>query len=229
MYVLEDQLRGLRTADAHLVLDLADGEARIVLVDDEGGNAVVALALVGHSEYDIGISAAAAGDEYLGAVHDVGAVLLLDSNGLLCSGVGACVRLGQTECAELSAFLGGDQRTQPLFLLLRSTERVDRPSAQSAVCGNDRAGGRAYAAHLFDRDGVADVVAARAADFLRELNAHQTVLHQLLNGLFRITLLLVDLCRDRLYFIQSELTAHLLEQCFFFCKPKIHAINLPKI
>ena len=95
------------------------------------------------------------------------------------------------------------------------------------MSGHDAAGGTAYAAHLFDCDRVANIVTAGTADFLRELNAHQSVLHQLLNGLFRITLLLVDLCRDRLYFIQSELTAHLLEQCFFFCKPKIHAINLP--
>ena len=82
--------------------------------------------------------------------------------------------------------------------------------------------------HLFDRDRVAYVVAAGAADFLRELNAHQAVLHQLLNGLFRIALLLVDLCCKRLYFVERELTAHFLEQCFFFCKPKIHAIYLPK-
>ena len=66
---------------------------------------MVALALVGHSEYDIGISAAAAGDEYLGAVHDVGAVLLLDSNGLLCSGVGACVRSVRPNAPSLAPSL----------------------------------------------------------------------------------------------------------------------------
>ena len=38
----------------------------------------------GHSKYNVGICTAAAGDEHLGAVHDVGAVLLLNSHGLLC-------------------------------------------------------------------------------------------------------------------------------------------------
>ena len=227
MNVLEDQLCGLGTTDAHLVLDLADGEARVVLVNDERRNALVALGLVGHSKYNVGICTTAAGDEHLGAVHDVGAVLLLNSHGLLCSGVSTCVRLGQAECTDLGAFLRLDQRTQPLLLLLRSTECVDRPCAEGAVSGHDAAGGTAYAAHLFDSDRIADIVTAGTADFLRELNAHQSVLHQLLNGFLRIALFRVDLSCDRLYFVQSELAAHLLEQCFFFCKPKIHAINLP--
>ena len=96
------------------------------------------------------------------------------------------------------------------------------------MSGHNAAGGTAYAAHLFDSDRIADIVTAGTADFLRELNAHQSVLHQLLNGFLRIALFRVDLSCDRLYFVQSELAAHLLEQCFFFCKPKIHAIYLPK-
>ena len=95
------------------------------------------------------------------------------------------------------------------------------------MSGHDAAGGTAYAAHFLDCDRVANIVTAGTADFLRELNAHQSVLHQLLNGFLRIALFRVDLSCDRLYFVQSELAAHLLEQCFFFCKPKIHAINLP--
>ena len=227
MNVLKDQLSGLGTTDAHLVLDLADGEARVVLVNDERRNALVALGLVGHSKYNVGICTAAAGDEHLGAVHDVGAVLLLNSHGLLCSGVSTCVRLGQAECTDLGAFLRLDQRTQPLLLLLRGAESVNRPSTQGAVSGHNAAGGTAYAAHFLDCDRVANIVTAGTADFLRELNAHQSVLHQLLNGFLRIALFRVDLSCDRLYFVQSELAAHLLEQCFFFCKPKIHAINLP--
>ena len=135
MNVLKDQLSGLGTADAHLMLDLADREARVVLVNDEGGNALVALGLVGHCKYNIGVRTAAAGDEHLGAVEDVGAVLLLDSDGLLRSGVRTGVRLGQAERADLRAFMGLDQRAEPLFLLFLGAERVDRPGAQGAVCG----------------------------------------------------------------------------------------------
>ena len=173
MNVLKDQLSGLRTTDAHLVLDLADREARVVLVNDERRNALVALGLVGHSKYNVGICTAAAGDEHLGAVHDVGAVLLLNSNGLLCSGVGTCVRLGQAECTDLGAFLRLDQRAQPLLLLLRGAESVNRPSTQGAVSGHNAAGGTAYAAHLSsvlgcpvrrDREGTCGCIQHPAAD-----------------------------------------------------------------
>ena len=47
-------------------------------------------------------------------------------------------------------------------------------------------------------------------------------------GFKRITLFSVDLSSDRLNFVYSELTAHLLNQCLFFCKPKIHTSKPPK-
>ena len=139
MNVFENQLSGLGTTDTHLMLDLADREARVVLINDEGGNALVALGLVGHREYNVGIRTAAAGNEHLGAVEDIGAVLLLGGNSLLRSGVRARVRLGQAERTDLRAFMGLDQRAQPLFLLLLGAERVNRPGTQRAVSGHNAA------------------------------------------------------------------------------------------
>ncbi len=41
--VLEDQFTGLRSADAHLVLDLAHAESRPVALDDEGADLLLAV------------------------------------------------------------------------------------------------------------------------------------------------------------------------------------------
>ena len=207
------------------MLDLADGESRIVLINDKCRNTMISCRLIGHSKNYIGVSNAAAGDKYLGAIDDIRAVFLLYSNSLLCCRVSAGIRLGQTKRTGLVTV---DQRTQPLLLLLSGAVLENRPSAQRCVRRNNTAGGAAEARCFFDSDRIADGVAAGAAQFLRELNAHQAVLTHLFYGFKRITLFSVDLSSDRLNFVYSELTAHLLNQCLFFCKPKIHTSKPPK-
>src|SRR5699024_8981090 len=117
--VFHDQLAGGRAADAHLLLGLADLEAGVGALDDEGGDLFgLAAALVQHGAGDgnddehIGI--AGVGDEDLGAVQQP-AVLTLHGVGLLALGVGAGAGLGQAESAQP---LAAAQLGQVLGLLL---------------------------------------------------------------------------------------------------------------
>lgn len=55
---------------------------------------MVAFALIGHSEDDVDISMAAVGDENLGAVQGVRAVVVFNSNSLLAGSVRAGIRFG---------------------------------------------------------------------------------------------------------------------------------------
>ncbi len=66
--VLEDRLAGRRGADSELVLELADGEARAVGLDDERGDPF-GLA-VGDGEDDVEVGDPEVGDPVLGAVDD---------------------------------------------------------------------------------------------------------------------------------------------------------------
>ena len=225
MDVLKDELASLGTADTHFMLDLADGKARIVDIHDESGDALVAELLIGHCKDDIGFCAACAGDKDLGAVDDVGAVLLLLGDGLLSGGIGAGVGLGKAERAH---FLTGDQGAEPLFLLLGSAILEDGPSAQGCMRRKDTAGGTAEAGCLFNRDRVADRIAAGTAQLLGELDTQQAVFLELMYQIPRILLGCVGFCCNGLDLIHREFTAELLHHCLFFCQPKIHAIKPPK-
>ena len=91
--VFHDQLAGGGTTDAHLVLGLADLEAGIGALYDEGADLLLlAAALVGdktgNSDDDEHIGKAGVGDEDLGAVQ-LPVVALIHGKGLLTLGVGA--------------------------------------------------------------------------------------------------------------------------------------------
>ena len=102
--ILEDQLAGGRTTDAHLILSLADGEARIGALNDEsraqlGGTALLIQNAVGDSDDDKDISETGVSDEDLGAIQDPAVILFL-GNGLLTLCIGTSARLGQAESAQ---------------------------------------------------------------------------------------------------------------------------------
>ena len=102
--ILEDQLTGGRTTDAHLILSLADGEARIGALNDEGraqlgGAALLIQNAVGDSDDDKDISETGVGDEDLGAIQNPAVILFL-GNGLLTLCIGTSARLGQAESAQ---------------------------------------------------------------------------------------------------------------------------------
>ena len=178
--------------DAQLILGLADGESGEALLDDESGDAVVALALVGHREDDERVCIAAVGDEDLSAVQEP-VVAHVDSLGLLSGCVGTRVGFGQTESAEL---LAGEQVGQVLCLLLVSAVVEDRPAAQGSVSRDDNSSGCADSGEFFHSDRIRDVVGAGAAVFSGERNAHHTELSHLFDIFLGESVFLIDVSSD---------------------------------
>src|SRR5690606_10185645 len=99
--VVKDDVGGMRTFLAHLLVRLADGQPGSAALDDEGADATSAADLgVGarHDGEDAGVRSV--GDEALGAVEHV-EVAIAHRGGLQRGGVGAGVRLGQAEGAQV--------------------------------------------------------------------------------------------------------------------------------
>ena len=97
--VLEDELARIGGAEAELVLLLAVLEARRPLLHDEGGAAVVRVALVGEGDDHGDVAHRGVGAEGLGPVEDP-AVALADRRGLEASGVGPGARLREGPRAD---------------------------------------------------------------------------------------------------------------------------------
>ena len=187
--VFEDEVAGRAAADTHLLLVLTGGEAGEVLLNDEGGDTVVALALVGHGEHDESGGNVTVGDEALAAVEDVVAVLVLDSGGLLAGGVGTGAGLGQTERADLAA---GQKVRQILHLLFLGAVLENGSAAEGGVGGNDNSGGAANLSELLHAHGITENIAAGAAVLLREVNTHHAELGHLFDGLHGEALFLIE-------------------------------------
>ena len=187
--VFEDEVAGRAASDTHLLLVLTGGEAGEVLLNDEGGDAVVALALVGHGEHDESGGNVTVGDEALAAVEDVVAVLVLDSGGLLAGGVGTGAGLGQTERADLAA---GQKVRQILHLLLLGAVLENGSAAEGGMGGNDNSGGAANLSELLHAHGITENIAAGAAVLLREVNTHHAELGHLFDGLHGEALFLIE-------------------------------------
>src|SRR5262249_8219433 len=100
--VLEDELGGVGRAYAELVLLLARAEALRPALDDEGGDALLALALVRHGHHHRGVGDAAVRDEGLRAVQDPRAAVP-DRRGLRAPGVRARARLREAPAPDLLA------------------------------------------------------------------------------------------------------------------------------
>ena len=217
--ILKDQVAGGAAADTHLLLVLTGGETGEALLNDEGGDAVVALGLVGHGEHHESIGHVAVGDEALAAIEDIVAVLVLDSGGLLAGSVGTGVGLGQTERTDLAA---AQQVGQVLPLLLLGAVLINGSAAQRGVSGNDNSSGAADLGQLFHAHGIGQDVAAGAAVFLGEVNAHHAQLRHLLDGLHGEALFLIDLLSQRLDLVLGEFPVHLAEHLLLVCQMKIH-------
>ena len=118
--ILEEDLVRRDRALAELMELVADGEALVAVLDDEGGDALAARARGDRGEDDVERRHAGVGDPGLGAVQLVAAVDLLRVRGDA-TGVGAGLGLGRGERAELR--LGAGQRAHPALLLRLITER----------------------------------------------------------------------------------------------------------
>ena len=135
--VLEDQLGGVGGAHAELVLLLARPEALHPALQDEGGDALVALRAVGHGHDHRGIGDAPVGDEGLRPVeHPVPAVA--HGRRLRAPRVRPGAVLGEAPAADLLAAREGHQ---VLLLLLLAAGQEDVPRARGC-CGRPRRGRR---------------------------------------------------------------------------------------
>ncbi len=218
--LLEDKLGGGAAADTHLLLLLADAEARVGLLDDEGADALGAEALVGHGDDDEHVGVGAVGDENLAAVeHPV--VTVLDGDGLLAGGVGTGVGLGETEGANP---LAAGEFGQVFHLLLLGAGLEDGGAAEAGMGGEDDARGGADAAQLLDGHAVHDVGTAGTAILGGDGNTHQADFGHLLDGLHGETLLLVDFGGEGLHLFLCKLANHLQEEFFLFGVAKIHYV-----
>ena len=133
-HVRERHRAGVARLDAHLLLDLAKGDAGRVGVDDEGGDALLLLA-VDHDrdlgEHSEDARVAGVGDPDLRAVHHIVlAVGARDGGGAHGLRVGARARLGQTEGADQ---LSRGATREPLLLLRLCAEEDDPLDADALV------------------------------------------------------------------------------------------------
>ena len=132
--LLEHDLRGVAGAQAELVLLLARRHARRAARDDEGRDAPVALAAIGHGHGHHHAADTPMRRERLGPVqHPV--VAVADRRGPRARGIAAGGRLGQSPGAERLA--PGQRHEKPLLLGL-GPEHVDVRRAQTVVRRHER-------------------------------------------------------------------------------------------
>ena len=162
-------------AQAELVFFFAGAEAGRAFFDDEGGEAVGALALIGDGDDDRYVGVVAVGDEGLVAVEDP-LVAFADGGGAGGGGVGAGAGLGESPGAE--PFAGGEFGDVLLLLGFVAGEE-DVVGAERIVRGDDDADGAIDGGELFDGEHVVDVAEAGAAVFGREDDAEEAHLAEL--------------------------------------------------
>jgi len=217
--VFVDDFRGLRTADAHLVLFLAHGAAGESLVHDKGRDALESLGGIGHDPGDIGFGDAAVGDENLAAVQDK-VVALAHGRGFLGGRVRARAGLGQGEAAD---FLARGQIRHIFFLLRLSAEGQDGVQAGRCVHGINGGMAGAHGRDFFNGDDIGQVVAAAAAQFFGREQAEKSQFAHALDRGGGEFLFAVNFRRDGQDFFLREFAGHLLDQSLFFGQGKVHA------
>ena len=163
------------------------------------------------------------GDELLGAV-DRPAVVGERGARAHVAGVRARLGLGQPERAE---DLARRQLRHPLLLLLLGAEQVDRLRAQRRVrAQRDRHRG-VHARELLDRDRVGQRIAPASAVLLRERDAHQPKIAELLDDRVRERLRAVELLRDRSDLLLGEVAHRAADQLVVVGEIEVHAILIP--
>jgi hypothetical protein len=175
-HTLEDQLARRRGPDAELVLLLADGEPLGVAVDEERGDALVAHLGIDGGEEDEDPRLRRVGDPHLAAVdHPVVAV-----------GSGAAlererVRAGADLAERIRAHCVGREAGEPPGLLLLGAPAKQRIDHERVLDVREHGHGRVDPAELLDHEHRGEEVGPRAAVDLRDLDAHDPELEELLD------------------------------------------------
>ncbi len=171
--LLEDDLRGRRSADAQLVFQLLDLPWARLAFEHERGDAAVIAPAVGLREDDQRPGHAAVCDELLGAADHV------VTSDLACTRlhrgrIGSAARLRQRVRRDLLA--GGERRTHSLLLLLAARDE-DRVGAEG-LHREDQRRARAGLGDLLDAHADRDARAGDAAVLLGERDAQDSVVRK---------------------------------------------------
>ena len=133
--VVEEELSGGRALDAELALLLAEGEALIGLLDDEGGDVASACSVgVGHGHHRVVLGLSGVGDPGLDPVEDP-VVAVAFGAGLHRCGVGSGFALGQTVGEACFTCRYG---REVLLLDLFAAAELDRHAAELVHGRNER-------------------------------------------------------------------------------------------
>ena len=203
--VVEEDLTGGRSLDAHLLLLGVLGDPLAVAVDDEGREVLVVVNL-GKDDHHVGKSAV--GDPHLLAVDDVMlSVLGQLGGGLAAVGVRSAAGLGQAVAAL--EFPRGHARDVLLFLRFVAVVE-DGQGADAGVGGEAHAEGVSVAERLGDQHGRLEVE-AHAAELLRDARAEEAEFAGLFHERFgQAFLLVVDGVELGVDVLGDEIHRHLL-------------------
>jgi hypothetical protein len=216
---LEEELGGVRGADAELVLGLDHREAGRPLLDQEGADAAMPGRAIGLREDEGGRGLAPVGHEDLPPVEHV-AVSVPRREGGLIARVRPRLRLGESEATELPP---GCERREEALLLLLGAVRTYRVTVERVVHRHDDRVGRAGPGQLLHGEDVAHRVTAAAPISLRHRDAHQAQLGHPGDGLTREAGLTVEGLRDRTHLFLRELAGEVPDHGLLFREVEVQA------
>src|SRR5437660_348607 len=209
--VREVERHGGRAADAHLLLFLADREPRHALLDEEGRDALGALARIDRREDRDHVGVIAVGAPLLRPVQDV-VVPLAHRRGPQARGVGAGA--GLREGIGGHELAGGELR--PIFLpRLRGTGQKDRDAAEPMRAEVRRRPG-ARPAELLGHQRQRETAHVGAAVLLGHPDAEETGVDERPHRLGRIALRLVVLRGVRRDSIPGDLAGEVTDHPMLF-------------
>jgi hypothetical protein len=194
---------------ADLLHRLAEADARIVAVDEEGGHAPGAGARGNRGVDDVELGDAAVADPGLLAVQDVARVAA-NGGGGHGRGVGADSRLGGAECGQRRRLRR--QRGQPPLLLLGRTHLDHRPAEEPTRRDQVADPGAAPVQLLLHEAAGQHILDAAAAHILGEHEGGEADRGRLVHKLDRaVRVALVHLGRGRADLAARELPRQLLD------------------
>ena len=179
---------------------------------------MAAFRLVGLHEHERRRGLTPAGDEDLAAVDDV-LVAVAPRERVLIRGVGAGLRLGERETADLVP--RGD-RTQEALALGLGAVLVNGIAEQRVVDRHHDGMAAAHARDLFHHRRVRDRVAAHPAPALGHEDPHETELAHPLDRLVREPSVAVDLRGDGAHFALGEVARHLADHPLLVGEVEVH-------
>jgi hypothetical protein len=218
LQIFERERDGVRAAQAHLVLGVADHEPLGAALDDEGRESPVARGLVGAREDQVDAGLLAVRDPVLAAVQQV-RVALPHRGGLDRGGVGARAGLAERERGQLPR----DQAWQEAPALHVVAEAEHRQRAHRVVHrDHDRERGRDPRDLLQHHHDGARVV-ADAAPFLGDRHAEEALLCELRDRLARHDPLVVPAGRVRGELALAQLPHRVAHRALVFREIEVHA------